>query len=740
MEIVGNECPGAQDIRKLLSVFWRAAFEKAAHCSNEGFCEYKRTLFHKIFCLGKYNRKNMAGKELRTLWDVFEYKPISAFIPFKTDTELINLWKTYQINEIKDRGYFRSKDRLKIIDSILTRSINVYKLMSKQMNFVVDYMPLHDPYALNHKRKLPLFSEIRDVLESCQRPDIDKIYDYVMGLTSEEEKIDFLQKPVKDILKFRPMEMISFDINPIQGYFGERIALYFLYLRSFTNGLKLIALFGAIVYFSEREVTNRIVATTDEEHKKDLITAFHFIKVIYSFGVVIWNTWFIEHWKRQQAFFSITYGVYDESAPPRERPGFKGKMIRDLGSSEKNLKYYPSFKTKMKQMISFFMSFVIVLASVVCTVAILIFKEYLANQNSFLVSVLPTALNIAAAKFFTFIYDMMKKKLNKLENHKSSQDYENSMIIKIFMFNFFNQFNSFFVIAFVKPNTTLLGKCTSVNSNILVLNLNGEKELCNMEVLEHTRSYFMITFLTNFTELIIPILIQIFFKRNLKVQRDYPWGKIDRIIENEFEKRDPYRLTAEIDGVLEEYLEVILLFGFLSMFGHMAPMGFFMSLLTMVTEIFIDKYKILYLVRRPVPQRANNIGSWMFILQLLAFASIFVNVMFLSFSSRSLEIVLSRFGMTEDNLAAQDSEIVNGRNTQFVVVALSMLFIKSIIEASIDDVPENVMKLKMREQQIANTKMSHMIGSGNFKLARGGMTAKWREKYLNRVINPKTIF
>lgn len=50
-------------------------------------------------------------------------------------------------------------------------------------------------------------------------------------------------------------------------------------------------------------------------------------------------------------------------------------------------------------------------------------------------------------------------KLNDFENHSILSSYENSLIAKVFMFTFFNTFNSVFFIAFVNSEFPELELC-----------------------------------------------------------------------------------------------------------------------------------------------------------------------------------------------------------------------------------------------------------------------------------------
>lgn len=69
--------------------------------------------------------------------------------------------------------------------------------------------------------------------------------------------------------------------------------------------------------------------------------------------------------------------------------------------------------------------------------------------------------------------------------------------------------------------------------------------------------------------------------------------------------------TAEVN---EEYLELVITFGYLTLFAASFPLAPVLAFLTVGIEGKIDAYKYLNLVKRPFPERASSIGLWQSIL------------------------------------------------------------------------------------------------------------------------------
>lgn len=93
-----------------------------------------------------------------------------------------------------------------------------------------------------------------------------------------------------------------------------------------------------------------------------------------------------------------------------------------------------------------------------------------------------------------------------------------------------------------------------------------------------------------------------------------------------------YRLVAwGSEALFSEYLEMVLQYGFVTIFVAAFPLAPFFALLNNVLEMRLDARKILTLHRRPVAQRVKDIGVWYNILDCLGKLSVITNVIILEF-------------------------------------------------------------------------------------------------------------
>lgn len=147
------------------------------------------------------------------------------------------------------------------------------------------------------------------------------------------------------------------------------------------------------------------------------------------------------------------------------RPSFNGVFIRSIQNESINNEWYSEKKRKLKMLLSIIISMVIICAVLVTVYFIFVLKDYMTtngimegwpiiNNNS-----IPGFLNTIQIMVFNFIYQMVSNVLNEYENHESFSSYESSLVIKIFLFQFVNTFNSCFIIAFLSDSFPSLDLC-----------------------------------------------------------------------------------------------------------------------------------------------------------------------------------------------------------------------------------------------------------------------------------------
>lgn len=217
------------------------------------------------------------------------------------------------------------------------------------------------------------------------------------------------------------------------------------------------------------------------------------------------------------------------------------------------------------------------------------------------------------------------------------ETYENSYISKVVLFTFCNTFNSCFLIAFFNDyfklesdGVTYLNFCKQTNLS---------EENCFAVLRTQMVSIFVINVIKNIPELLVPLL-KIIAKRTMRAEGDtliiHPFRDIDIIINDQMDLI-PYTTNSEIDGTVSDYMELIVQFSFLCFFGLAFPSSFILAWVNNIFEIQVDKLKLVYVSRRPIPTGASTIGTWLTVMEIVSFLSIFTNAGLIVFTSKTID-------------------------------------------------------------------------------------------------------
>nr|XP_055237386.1 anoctamin-10 isoform X2 [Gorilla gorilla gorilla] len=370
-------------------------------------------------------------------------------------------------------------------------------------------------------------------------------------------------------LKYQP-------IDSIRGYFGETIALYFGFLEYFTFALIPMAVIGLPYYLF-----------VWEDYDKYVIFA--------SFNL-IWSTVILEVWKRGCANMTYRWGTLLMKRKFEEpRPGFHGVLgINSITGKEEPL--YPSYKRQLR----------IYLVSLPFVCLCLYFSLYVMmiyfdmevwalglheNSGSEWTSVLlyvPSIIYAIVIEIMNRLYRYAAEFLTSWENHRLESAYQNHLILKVLVFNFLNCFASLFYIAFV---------------------------LKDMKLLRQSLATLLITsqILNQIMESFLPYWLQ--RKHGVRVKRKVQALKAD-IDATLYEQVILEKEMGTYLGTFDDYLELFLQFGYVSLFSCVYPLAAAFAVLNNFTEVNSDALKMCRVFKRPFSEPSANIGVWQIIFSL----------------------------------------------------------------------------------------------------------------------------
>ena len=90
----------------------------------------------------------------------------------------------------------------------------------------------------------------------------------------------------------------------------------------------------------------------------------------------------------------------------------------------------------------------------------------------------------------------------------------------------------------------------------------------------------------------------------------------------------------EIDGTYYDYLELFLQMGYVTFFSLSFPLAPLLAPINNILEVQVDKSKLIYFKKRPMPMGAENIGIWKSIFSFTSTFGAFITVGILTITDR----------------------------------------------------------------------------------------------------------
>lgn len=391
-------------------------------------------------------------------------------------------------------------------------------------------------------------------------------------------------------------------LDSVNGYFGSSVAFYFSFLDFYTWSLLPPAILGlSITYFSgeaEREMEESVsgsgVASVEDDSGQTV--GGHMIQAVFS---MLWSTVFIELWKRRSSSLSYRWGTLhlaERFAEPR--PGFHGDLgVNPVTGRREPL--FPEWQRNLRMALASVPVVGLFLGLVVLGMLCFYWGEAQVQElhkdwDSLLSQTLlymPSVLHIVYTNVLATVYKTVAQSLTEYENHREESAFQSHLTAKVLVFTFFNYFAVLFHIAFFKQDVPLLRK--------------------------RLASLLIVTQLINqVTEVVIPFLVDRFVSAPNRTESE------DDPQEDKF--RNQSTLPA-FPGLFAEYIELLVQFGYLSLFSCVYPLTAVLLLINNLTEIRSDAYKICKLFRKPFSPPAASMGVWQIAFEVLSFVSVVSN-------------------------------------------------------------------------------------------------------------------
>ncbi|XP_078662802.1 anoctamin-1-like isoform X14 [Branchiostoma floridae x Branchiostoma belcheri] len=492
-------------------------------------------------------------------------------------------------------------------------------------------------------------------------------------------------------VKFQPL-------NLIRNYFGEKIGMYFAWLGLYTKLLIPSSLVGLIVFLygvftmddnvPSDEVCEAYNITMcplcDRECKywrlSDSCKSARFshlfdneVTVFFSIFMSLWATWFLENWKRKQMELNYAWdlsGFEEEEEQPR--PEYEARLVKHrieqadktgqssasgnaedsgMGEEVKLPKRQTLFAVGVSS-VTILTMFTVTLAAVF---AVIMYRLSVASalaiypNSGQIVSGTAVTLNLIVILILDEIYGSVAAFLTNLECPRTETEYEDKLIFKLFLLKFVNSYSSIFYVAFFK------GRFMGRPGQYIYAAPGLRMEECGPGGCLYELC-IQLSIIMAGKQLIQNNVMEIGMPKLKKFLRECTcFGLCKERAERAEDKAGPRDTRWEEDLVLEpfsglspEYLEMIIQFGFVTIFVASFPLAPLLALVNNVLEIRLDARKFVQELRRPMAERAKDIGIWYNILKGITKISVIVNAFVIAITSNFIPRTVYQYMYSPD--------------------------------------------------------------------------------------------
>ncbi|KAI0191734.1 plasma membrane stress response protein-like protein [Xylaria flabelliformis] len=409
------------------------------------------------------------------------------------------------------------------------------------------------------------------------------------------------------------------DLDRIRNKFGESVAFYFAFLQSYFAFQFAPAAFGVGAWL--------------------ILGRYSWL---YAFANSLWSVVFFEWWKKKEVDLAVQWGVRNVSRIQHARTQFQWDHEAPDPVTGELVKYYPPTKRLQTQLLQvpFALACVSVLGAlyIFCFgVEIFLTEVYNGPFKSYL-TFTPTIILSSILPVLSALLTKFAEVLTERENYPTNDAHVASLIRKIFVVNFVTSYTPLFLSAFVYMpfgnlmtpylhifTTTARKFCTEKSITTQEFHINPDR-------LKSQMVYFAVTaqIVNVALEFVVPYVKQVVFKKVEKAQAKRAASQDDKSTQDAPEERKFLQRVRDeaklgVYDVAVDYREMVVQFGYLSLFSSIWPLTPLSFLVNNWIELRSDAMKIAMSCQRPIPWRADSIGPWLNALGFLSWAGSLVS-------------------------------------------------------------------------------------------------------------------
>ncbi len=436
-------------------------------------------------------------------------------------------------------------------------------------------------------------------------------YGYLKSILYKRNLIDYKNKKSMHSISyiflslFKKKFMMDF-INIFRNLYGEYISFYFLWLIHLIHWIKYPIIFGLLLFFLlQSNYIKKMTIYNDTEIRIDLKDI-----ILLSFGclIIIFADLFHKAWKKKEEIFCYIWGMenFSNNEPNND---FKFDQSIDFLFGTK-IKIMKKEKFIFRNIASYFILGIIIIIRIV-SIHFLFSLQRKWNEEYQTKGKLGYAMvSGCISLIMSQIYKFLSKKLSYWENHKSLINQYNSLTLKVFLFEFFNNYATILYIAFYKPYLDIIHNKNKSSFGIERFNYFSEIQI-------HIYVLLLINIGENLASFALPMIYYLYQTK---------FNKNNEIISSDKNYTIKYQMACyEYDNILIEYMQKIILFGYINLFIVAAPLCPLFIFLILILEYILDSYKIFHFINIANIGGAKGIEVYNIIIKIISFFGIMSN-------------------------------------------------------------------------------------------------------------------
>ena len=392
-------------------------------------------------------------------------------------------------------------------------------------------------------------------------------------------------------------------INTFRNFYGEYVSYYFLWLVHLIHWIIFPIILGLILY--ALLLSNYIKKITVYNDNEIRIELKDIILLGFSGLIIIFSDLFQKTWIQKEKMFCYIWGM-ENVLDNETNNDFKSDQSIDFLFGTK-IKVMKKRRFILRNIISYVILGIVIVIRIV-SIHFLFSLQRKWNEEYQTRGKLGYAIvSGGISLIMTQIYKFLSRKLSYWENHKSLINQYNSLTFKVFLFEFFNNYATIFYIAFYKPYLDIIHYSNNVS----------EKFNYFSEIQIHLYVLLLINIGENLASFGMPMayyLYQTKFKNN------------NKIIANDRNYTIKYQMSCfKYDNLLIEYMQKIILFGYINLFLVAVPLCPIFIVLILILEYLLDSYKLANFVYMMNIRGAKGIEVYNTIIKIISFIGIMSN-------------------------------------------------------------------------------------------------------------------